>query len=202
MYKTGILLKDGNIKDYNGNLYKLSLIVENDIPKSFFDAKDVGGDGSFYRQSIEPFIGMRFGFEYNGVNYAYNFKVLKPMKVSFDFDGTLSKKETQKYAKFLKDNGIDVHITTSRFTDPHAYSLLSNHNDIWRCIYDLNIDKNKVHFTDMNLKYHYLSDNNFIWHVDDNYEEILTINDNTSVKCFFVNDKNWMEEANKLLLIS
>ena len=36
------------------------------------------------------------------------------MKVSFDFDSTLSRKDVQKFAKELIDKGIDVHIVTSR----------------------------------------------------------------------------------------
>jgi len=39
------------------------------------------------------------------------------MKVSFDFDGTLSKKDVQKFAKELVEEGHEVWIVTSRFSN-------------------------------------------------------------------------------------
>ena len=39
------------------------------------------------------------------------------MKVSFDFDGTLSRKDVQEYAKSLVNSGLEVWIVTSRFDD-------------------------------------------------------------------------------------
>ena len=36
------------------------------------------------------------------------------MKISFDFDGTLSRKSVQKYAKELIDRGFDCIVTTFR----------------------------------------------------------------------------------------
>ena len=42
------------------------------------------------------------------------------MKVSFDFDGTLSRKDVQNFAKSLVNTGYDVWIVTSRFDDESA----------------------------------------------------------------------------------
>ena len=42
------------------------------------------------------------------------------MKVSFDFDHTLSRKDVQVFAKQLVDDGHEVWIVTSRFSDEAA----------------------------------------------------------------------------------
>ena len=42
------------------------------------------------------------------------------MKVSFDFDSTLSRKDVQSFAKELVDRGLEVWIVTSRFDDESA----------------------------------------------------------------------------------
>ena len=42
------------------------------------------------------------------------------MKVSFDFDSTLSRKDVQEFAKELVNKGIEVWIVTSRFDDETA----------------------------------------------------------------------------------
>ena len=47
------------------------------------------------------------------------------MKVSFDFDGTLSRKDVQKLAKELVSEGHEVWIVTSRFSDEAAKEGLS-----------------------------------------------------------------------------
>ena len=46
------------------------------------------------------------------------------MKVSFDFDSTLSKESVRKYAANLIAIGIEVHIVTSRYE-----FYYSNNND-------------------------------------------------------------------------
>ena len=48
------------------------------------------------------------------------------MKLSFDFDGTLSRKDVQKFAKRLVDEGHEVWIVTSRFDD--AEGMAQNWN--------------------------------------------------------------------------
>jgi hypothetical protein len=44
------------------------------------------------------------------------------MKVSFDFDSTLSRRDVQEFAKQLVISGLEVWIVTSRFDDVTAMS--------------------------------------------------------------------------------
>ena len=47
------------------------------------------------------------------------------MKISFDFDNTLSKKICQETAKFLIEKGFDVCITTSRYKVKEGFNKLN-----------------------------------------------------------------------------
>lgn len=55
------------------------------------------------------------------------------MKISFDFNGTLSRKSVQKYAKQLIDKGIDCIITTFRQKE----YLPIDSNDDYNCLREI-----------------------------------------------------------------
>ena len=95
-------------------------------------------------------------------------------KVSFDFDDTLSYEEVQEYAKSLIEQGIDVHIVTSRYEDVTRYPFnISNHDDLNTVATKLGIDLDNIHFTNMENKYHFFQKNSdFIWHLDNDEVEI------------------------------
>ena len=84
-------------------------------------------------------------------------------KVSFDFDGTLSKLSVQKYAKKLIEQNIDVHIVTSRWEDPSLYIDLNederNHNDLFFVMQELGIKRENLHFTNMEYKVDFFKKN-------------------------------------------
>jgi hypothetical protein len=100
------------------------------------------------------------------------------MKVSFDFDGTLSELHVQKYARELIERGIEVWVVTSRFENAEKYkeffgtfTLDYDHNDLWEVVNDLGIQLENIHFTNMQPKSEFLKDRGFIWHLDDDYIE-------------------------------
>lgn len=77
---TGIIQKDGSIIAEDGTLHYLPLRGTDDegYPEVLIDAKEVGGSGSFHRQSIKPFIGMTAEFVRVNKEYlGYNFVILK-----------------------------------------------------------------------------------------------------------------------------
>jgi len=132
------------------------------------------------------------------------------LKVSFDFDGTLERESIQKYAKFLVDTGLDVHITTRRFEKIEDYSeafcnhygikdLPFQHNYLFEVAKKLNIPQKNIHFMNMKDKSLYLRDKDFIWHLDDDYEDIMDINQNSDVIGISCMGPSWVRKCNRLL---
>ena len=60
------------------------------------------------------------------------------MIVSFDFDGTLSEKEVQSYAKYLLSKGITVMVHTNR---PPSFC-----KDVFKFSYEVGISADNVRF--------------------------------------------------------
>lgn len=125
------------------------------------------------------------------------------MKVSFDFDSTLSRKAIQKFVKELIQKGYEVHIVTSRFEDPMRYAdpRISEigHRDMFRVCQYLNIPRERIHFTNMQDKYLFFRNNSdFLFHLDDDKKEINDINSYTSVRGVLCDFKSgWKEELKK-----
>lgn len=99
------------------------------------------------------------------------------MKVSFDFDNTLSRTEVQDYCKELIERGIDVWVCTSRYNDDnkHKYPLNPSNNDMYMITDCLDIPREKIIFTNRCMKVNHLE--GFLWHLDDDRLE----NDNLNV---------------------
>lgn len=124
-------------------------------------------------------------------------------KVSFDFDDTLSFKSTQDYAKKLIDEGIEVHITTSRFEKLEDYLPVvwpDGHTDLFKVAEELGIPTERIHFTNFVDKSEFLKDKDFVWHLDDNDQEILTIkHSSTKVKGIWSLSGDYEYTCNELL---
>lgn len=122
------------------------------------------------------------------------------IKVSFDFDGTLSRQDVQLYAEELLDKGdVEVWVTTTRYDDNHA--KLPNHNtDLYRVIDKLGIPRDRIHFTNMEWKANYLKDNKFLWHLDDYYVELKEISKaNACVGIAVIGSSTWRSKCNRLI---
>lgn len=117
------------------------------------------------------------------------------MKVSFDFDGTLSKPKIQKYAKELLERGYDVRVTTSRYDDGHKHLYPANptNEDMYKVTDKLGIPKHKIYFTNRGLKGNYIDDEEFIFHIDDDKEEEKAFKKTKFIMCF--GNPNWKEEC-------
>lgn len=126
-------------------------------------------------------------------------------KVSFDFDDTLSFKSTQDYAKKLIGEGIEVHITTSRYADLKDYYPVvwpDGHSDLFKVAKELSIPEEHIHFTNFINKFKFLKDKDFVWHLDDNNLEIEFINHYTKTKGIWSLSGNYEYDCNKLLDIT
>lgn len=97
------------------------------------------------------------------------------MKISFDFDSTLSERRIQKLAtKFIND-GHDVWITTSRRKDPPD-NIGWDNVTVFKVAERLGIPTEKIQFTDGKDKFPHLTD--FDIHFDDDQIEIELIEEN------------------------
>jgi hypothetical protein len=126
-------------------------------------------------------------------------------KVSFDFDETLDFEIVQEYAKSLIEQGVDVHIVTSRYEDVTRYPFYTpqinlNHNDLFKIAEELGLDKEHIHFTNFTNKYHFFEANqDFIWHLDNDAEEVFLINKHTKTTGIEFMYEDWDYKCNELL---
>ena len=127
----------------------------------------------------------------------------KNMKVSFDFDGTLSKKKIQSYAKSLIKRGYDVRITTARYDEDNKHLWATNPTNecLYKVVDDLKIPRKNIQFMNMKDKASYFKNNpDFLFHLDDDWLELAEIRKFTNVpaiNCF--GNENWKEECEKAL---
>jgi hypothetical protein len=131
------------------------------------------------------------------------------IKVSFDFDDTLSNKSIQDFVKEIKDI-VEVHITTSRYEDINnyeeaflkAWELENNkkcsNDDLFKIAEELDIPLERIHFTNMNYKSVWFNDHtilDFKFHIDDNTHELYNIQDNTNIVAINSTINNWKEQC-------
>lgn len=132
-------------------------------------------------------------------------------KVSFDFDGTLGQYlSVQAYAKELVQRGIEVWIVTRRYDTLERYTpefnfkyniinLEEEHKYLFEVADGCGIKREHIKFMNMDDKYKFFTINeDFIWHLDDDYVEILDINKHTKTKGISV-AHNWKRKCEKLL---
>ena len=102
---------------------------------------------------------------------------MNKIKVSFDFDGTLTLQYIQDFAKFLISCGVDVYVTTSRFDELHKHRYPKNptNEDLWGVIDSIGIQRHKVRFTLMQPKWEYINGTEICMHLDDDTIEVEDI---------------------------
>lgn len=130
---------------------------------------------------------------------------MKPPKVSFDFDHTLSHPHVQEYAKQLLEQGVEVWIITTRYDENHMHKYAMDYpatmEDLWAVADELGIPRHHVRFTCMEWKYTYLIGTEFLWHLDDNEHEIRRAQYNKcKVPMIQVHGGGWQKKCNGLLL--
>lgn len=135
----------------------------------------------------------------------------KTKKVSFDFDETLSKPSIQEYAKQLIQNGVDVCVITSRFSDEKLKLQWEKENnieigydwndnvDLFEIVDSIGLPRDKVIFTEFKWKYNVIKDiPELLWHLDDSRSEVKRLNENTKtigIVCF----DSWKNKCERIL---
>lgn len=109
------------------------------------------------------------------------------MKISFDFDSTLTEDYIQEIAKSFIKAGNDVHIVTSRCT---VYYSKTPNKDLFEVADNLGISREKIHFTEGDFKLQTLKLHKFDLHFDDMEDEVLNCNQG-GVNAFLVGLKDF-----------
>lgn len=108
-------------------------------------------------------------------------------RLSIDFDGTMSRPDVQKYAKELVDRGYEVWIVTRRYDTLERYTedflfkykimdLREEHKYLFDVADECGIPRNQIQFMNMEDKWKFFKGKDFIWHLDDDKQEIRDIN--------------------------
>ena len=130
------------------------------------------------------------------------------MKVSFDFDSTLDRKDVQRFAKQCVELGHEVWIVTSRASNEEAIMrdswvkdrILNSNKKLFRVADNVGISRSNIHFTNSEDKIHFLKGKNFIFHLDDDFDELMNIwLSGDSCKPVNVNHFEWEYDCKKLL---
>ena len=98
-------------------------------------------------------------------------------KISFDFDGTIARKDIQRFAKELINEGYDVWIVTSRCaTEPaleRGWHWVEKQNqELYDVAEEVGIPREKIVFTEHVDKIVYLEGKGFLFHIDDDPDEL------------------------------
>lgn len=124
------------------------------------------------------------------------------MKVSFDFDSTLSMEVVQALAVHLISDGHEVWIVTSRheFADKSGNKV--SNNDLFEVSDELGIPREHIHFCNMADKYEFLEGKDFLWHLDDDAVELQFLRIHTNVFPIHRRTGNdWLNQCLDLLRI-
>lgn len=121
------------------------------------------------------------------------------IKVSFDFDSTLSRIDVQEYAKKLINKGIDVWICTSRLEPSKAPNKEWN-DDLFLVADNLCIKRSNIIFCNYENKSESLNGKGFSFHIDDDNIELSFIKTNTDVAPIYLfGNKQWREDCDNAI---
>jgi len=101
-------------------------------------------------------------------------------KISFDFDGTLSRKDIHSFAREMALAGHEVWIVTSRYGDEEGMAnnwhwIPGQNEKVFATAKDIGIPEDRIVFTNMRPKIEFLEGKGFAFHIDDDVEELMDI---------------------------
>jgi len=102
------------------------------------------------------------------------------MKISFDFDDTLTRESVKDLCKELILLNNEIWIVTSRFDDKYAYDknwiwIPKQNEKLFKVAEELGIPKSRIVFTNKDPKINFLSNKGFVVHFDDSPDELIDI---------------------------
>ena len=123
------------------------------------------------------------------------------MKVSFDFDSTLDRPSVQEFAKELVNDGVEVWIVTSRCTTEYAtekgwHWVDKQNRKLFRVADNIGIKREHIMFTNHVSKSEFLANQNFLFHLDDDPDELIEIlNSKDPCKPINVDHFEWEQDC-------
>ena len=110
------------------------------------------------------------------------------LKVSFDFDGTLTRRNIKEYARSLVARGFECWIVTSRMgfgKEPRP----DWNDDLFNTAAEIGILPEHIYFCCMDNKAKFLNGKGFIFHIDDDIIELSFVKTDSDCKpiCCFGN---------------
>lgn len=115
----------------------------------------------------------------------------KIKRVSFDFDCTLDRPDVQKFAKELIEEGVEVWIVTSRYTEHYDAPLKIGE--------EVGIKPYHIIFTNMYQKADFFRGKDFIWHLDDDWIELSAVNRTSTKGISVFGNSAWPYKCRRLL---
>lgn len=122
---------------------------------------------------------------------------LQKRRLSFDYDGCLDIPKVQEFARKVVDLGFEVWITTSRVSGDDAPNDTWN-DDLFLVADSLDIPKERIIFAGIEPKYKTMLRRgiNFLFHLDDSWEDCREINENTKTNAITnFGNKNWTDDC-------
>ena len=130
------------------------------------------------------------------------------MKVSFDFDSTLSRKDVQRFAKELVAEGHEVWIVTSRVSDEMANDypvdfknrVLTSNRKLFRVADNVGIKREHIIFCNFAVTLASIAGQGFAFHLDDDPDELLEILFSTDAcKAINVDHSEWEMDCRNII---
>lgn len=122
------------------------------------------------------------------------------MRVSFDFDGTLTNPVIQQYARELVIKGIDVFIVTGRYNELlRVMNGDKTNDDLFDLADEIGIPHKHIVFTNRADKSYTLGGSGLVWHLDDDLNALNDINRYSDVKGVWIGDSEWKEKCEELI---
>ena len=134
------------------------------------------------------------------------------MKVSFDFDNTLSRPDVQRFAKELVSDGVEVWIITSRTSVEQCLeenrgewfiNRISESNEkLFKVADEVGIKREHIIFCNFIDKIEFIKGKDFIFHLDDDLDELVEIfSSKDPCKPINVEHSEWEMDCRELIEI-
>ncbi len=117
------------------------------------------------------------------------------MKVSFDFDGTLTQLKVKEFCKELIVLGHEVWICTMRYDDAHLAKTRHVYYDnigLYATCDLLGIDRSRIIFCNETTKSPFLAPHNFVFHLDDDQTVLNEIAEKLPNLAIDVYQSDWL----------
>ena len=127
------------------------------------------------------------------------------IKISIDYDGTLSRKDVQIFVKELIDKDFDVWVVTSRYSTESSLEkgwlwIEKQNQELFNVTDSIGIDRDKIVFTNNEKKILFLKGKGFLFHLDDDIDELLSIMESDdSCKPLNVDHFEWRYNCEELI---